>query len=306
AGRWFKNDVSKDEYAAHMFSMSVAWELVDDPEVRDRVRDVVTQVGDHLVDNGLRIRDIDGEVTTYGRLNALGMDDFPGFNALLALAWVRLAAEVGGDKYSKFYDDCLLQRAGEIACVPDETPRPYPEYLADVGLGLGCGTNWNNHNMAQLGMWVLLRSERDPALLATYRAALRDALWDTGDGREMRVQENSLYTFFYLVNRDPADPWPESEARAAICTMKRYPEHKAHHAVDTFAKYDQVCTGRSDDPMTDVVIPIDERRADNFQWIGNPYALEKNDADPRRVESPEDYLLAYWMGRYYGFVGADQ
>lgn len=302
AGFWFKNDVSKDEYAAHMFSMAVAWELVDDPDVRSRVEDIVRQVGDHLIEHGLRITDIDGQVTTYGHLNAMGMDDFPGFNAILALSFMKLAAVVGGGKYADFYSDCLLQRSGEDACIPEESPRPYTHYLDTVGLDLGCKTNWNNHNMAELGMYALLRHESDPELLATYRAALRDALWNPDDERPMRVQENTLYTFFYLVNKDPSDPWPEDEARAAICTMKRYPEHKAHFAVDTLSRYEQVCTGRSDEPMTDVVIPIDERKADNFQWIGNPYALETSPADPRHVESPEDFLLAYWMGRYFGFI----
>ena len=72
--------------------------------------------------------------------------------------------------------------------------------------------------------------------------------------------------------------------------------------MDTISKYPTVCTDRSGDPMTDIVLPIDEQTMDNFLWIGNPYELEKDDGDPHIVESPEDYLLAYCTGPYYGFI----
>jgi len=305
SGMWFKNDVSKDEYAAHMFSMGVILELIDDPEVVERARDIVTQVGRHLVDHGLRITDIDGQPTAYGLMYAMSFNDFPGFNAVLTLSWLRLAATVAGGDLLDYYHDCLLQQSGENACVPDEIPLPYTDYLDQVGLDLGCKTNWNNHNMAQLAMYPLIRFEDDPALKQRYRQALRDQLWDPDDSRPMRVQQNTLYTFFYLVNRDPDDPWPAAEARAALCTMKRFPETKAHHAVDLPAKYAEVCRDRNDDPLTDVVVPIEERGMDNFLWIGNPYDLEVEPENLQWVESPEDYLLAYWVGRYYGFITAD-
>jgi hypothetical protein len=117
----------------------------------------------------------------------------------------------------------------------------------------------------------------------------------------MRDQQKTLYTMMYLVNKDPADEWPEAAARDALCVMKTFPEHKAHYAVDNFADHKQYCQGRDDDLMTMDLIPIYERGMDNFVWINNPYSLEKEDAEPRHVESPEDYLLAYWMGRFYGF-----
>jgi len=302
-GLWFKNDVSKDEYAAHMFSMAVAWELVDDPEVRERVADIVTQVGDHLIDHALNITDVDGKVTTFGAMNAAGFDDWPGFDAVLSLSWLRLATTVGGDKYRDFYENCLLQKSGKKACIPGEEPKPYTVYIKDmVGLDLGCKTNWNNHNMAQLSMYHLVRNEDDPEIKALYRDALAHQLWAPTDPYPMRDQQKTLYTFFYLVNRDPSDPWPSVPAHDAICTMKRFRETKNHFPVDTTTQYPTVCLDRNDEPMTDVVIPIDMQAMDNCLWLGNPYKPEVDPGDPKIVESPEDYLTAYWMGRYFGFI----
>lgn len=301
-GFWFKNDVSKDEYAAHMFSMAVAWEIVSDPEVRARVKEIVTAVGDHLIDNGLRITDIDGAVTTFGNMYAMAFDDFPGFNALLTLSWIKLAAVVAGKKYEDFYEKCLLQQNGYNPCVPDEEPAPYIVYLDNIGLNLDCLTNWNNHNMAQIAMYSLIRYEEDPALKAVYREALLKQLWDADDPRPMRVQRDTLYTFFYLVNRGAADPPCEGEAIDAICSMKLFPEFKGHHAVDTVTGYKEVCKDRSGEPMSDVVIDVDKRASDNYMWSDNPYIMEIEAENLQIVESPEDYLLAYWMGRYFGFI----
>ena len=41
---------------------------------------------------------------------------------------------------------------------------------------------------------------------------------------------------------------------------------------------------------------------DKYQWSRNPWEMEKEVANPKLVESPEDFLLAYWMGRAYGFI----
>ena len=55
-------------------------------------------------------------------------------------------------------------------------------------------------------------------------------------------------------------------------------------------------------PTWNVVIPVNERAMDNCVWLNNPYGMEKEDENLRWVESPEDFLSAYWMGRYFGFI----
>jgi hypothetical protein len=57
--------------------------------------------------------------------------------------------------------------------------------------------------------------------------------------------------------------------------------------------------------MTDVVIPIDDTGMDNFLWFRNPYEMESEPENRRIVESPEDFLLAYWLGRHFGLIAPD-
>jgi len=40
-------------------------------------------------------------------------------------------------------------------------------------------------------------------------------------------------------------------------------------------------------------------------WWGNPYYPGDCTANPLTVVSPADYLVTYWMGRYYGFITED-
>ena len=63
------------------------------------------------------------------------------------------------------------------------------------------------------------------------------------------------------------------------------------------------CTNRFHDPEGEHPRSAAERCAATFAWWGDPYSLEACDDDPRYVAPPTGYLLPYWMGRYYGFIG---
>lgn len=306
AGRLFKNDVSKDEYAGHMYAMGVVAELVDDAEIQTMATEIVTEVADHLMASSLELRDIDGEVTQHGLMSALGGDDFPGFNAALTLSWFRVAATVTGEgRFLDFYRNCLLHE--DLAACSDQvaaTYQPYPDYLPAVGLSVGCNANFNNHNMVQLSLFNLLRFEDVETTREQLQALYAEHIWDPVDRIPMRTQQNPLFTFFWEINRHPDTSFPAAELDDAVCVLKQYPDEKYRRAVDT-SGYPEACTDRFGEPMTDQVIPVHEREADNFQWTKNPYKIEVIPEDRTRIESPEDYLLAYWMGRYYGILPAE-
>lgn len=141
------------------------------------------------------------------------MDDFPGFNALLATSWFRTALTATGDPaLEHFYYDCLM-RVGDAALA----------------------------------------------------AAVEDA----------------------------------------VCTLRRMPADRTDVDVPA-ADYETACTNRLGDPNAAEIVPVEERCYDNYLWRLDPYEIPQGHVGtPGKVHSPEDWLLAYWLGRYHGFIPAD-
>src|SRR5262249_26776313 len=48
-------------------------------------------------------------------------------------------------------------------------------------------------------------------------------------------------------------------------------------------------------------LPIAERPSSTFEWKGNPYRVDGG-GDGSRSYMGTDYLVAYWLARYHGFV----
>ena len=61
--------------------------------------------------------DWDGKTCQHGRSRAATMGDYMGFNAAMALSFVKVAAEAAADaRLVKWYGDCLLQKGGKCSC----------------------------------------------------------------------------------------------------------------------------------------------------------------------------------------------
>lgn len=307
-GYMFKNDVSRDEYAGHLFAAGIAGRLVDDPEVQRIARKIAVNTAVHLLDNAMTFTDIDGEPTTFGAMSPASFGGFPGFLAVQTLAWFKAATLLSDDpRIEGFYRHCMVREDLSQCAAPElATSDPFTTHLRTMGLDLDCQTNWNNHNMAQLAMFDLIQSEDDERLVRIYQSTLEQQMWDVDDPRPMKDQRNSLYTFFHEINRNPAlVPRDEARVETAICVMKTFPAVKYKRAVD-HSRFPETCLGRKDRPMTDVLIPIQERLVDNFIWTRNPYRLRPTTPEDRQyIESPEDFLLAYWLGRYHGLIDED-
>ena len=114
--------------------------------------------------------DHDGLITEHGRYWALAGDDFPGYNAVLLLGWVRAAAAITGrEDFMDFYETCLLKKDGPIDCIDrtlESSVTPYSEYMeSSMGIYVGnngCLSNWNNTSMAFISILPLLWCETDP------------------------------------------------------------------------------------------------------------------------------------------------
>jgi hypothetical protein len=243
----------------------------------------------------------------------MALDNFPGFNAAMAMDFVKICAVATGDPaIQDFYDNCLLQKAGEVDCIqrPTETPRPYTEHLEVAGLYVGkdsCLSNWNNISMHFASLHNLVWFEHDPDIRARLQHHLQHEAFDPSDTpRPVVEQHNTWFDFIYAAHKalGPGSDGPAYEAvENGVCMLRQFPA--SQHTPDLECppgRCEVSCIDRLGHEIGDYPRQVAERCPGTFLWWGNPYDLDGCSQDLRIIRSPGDYLLAYWMGRYYGFI----
>jgi hypothetical protein len=316
AGWFFNHDVSKDTMDGIMFGYAVALEHLDDPEILGTMREDVAAFANHLLDNGLQIIDWHGAVTEHGKMYHSAMDDFPGFNALLVTSWLRTALTESEDpSLEHVYYDCLFRRGDRTDCPPFD-PLDIGSYMDSIEVSLAmylkdCQTSYDHFDMVFHAIYPMLRREEDPDLLPRLMDVLEDDLWnpaDTSLDPPFRLSTHSLYIFLYggLSGKLPEeDPLLDAAIHDGVCTLRRMPVDRSDVDVP---KGDQEtwCLNRMGDPNAKDIIPLEERRYDNYIWRLDPYEIPQGyTGSPGFVHTAEDWLLAYWVGRYHGFLSAE-
>jgi hypothetical protein len=312
AGFCWQRNASKDEYAGHMFAAGIVARIVDDPDVRSIAVDILGKVGHHLVDHDFWINDYDGRNTRYGSANALALDESPGSNAIMSLAWIKEAAVATGDEVlAAVYNDCLLQLSGELDCIdqPFEIPKDYREYLDEMGLAMGCNSNYDTISIAVLNYYSLIWYEDDPHRRTEYRSRFREnTKGPDSAGRDLWA-EGDPFKNFILVSTMEAGQYDQGEVirlvEEAVCVLKRFNTDNIRRARDCRG-YEEWCRSPRHGSLAEFPIPVEERCSSVFEWWGDPNEREVCGEDLATAPPPAGFLLPYWMGRYYGFIGADQ
>ena len=282
-GYWWRADVSKDQLAGYACGLGVALALLPDPEVRSRAAQLALPLAAHLREHELRVVDYDGQRTTHGSLRPR-VAGFPvGVNALIALAAAKAAAAAGEpDFYASLIDDGFLRAAGWAQLrAPGNTKRV-------------------NENMAYVALLPLLLLETDAALAARLRAA-EARMWDNVAG-----EHNAFFAFVHA--SASGDPAARAEGLAAL---REFPDRKLDLAVDlTREGFDipqRWWKSSKGEPRAKQPLPLYLRPSGSNLWVSDPHAMV-GALRPRGMTEYAgiDYLLAYWLGRERGFVGAEE
>jgi len=313
--RW-NHDASKDGYDGMMFGYAAALEHFDDAELLAEVKLLVAEVAAHLMKNDLQIIDHTGEPTEHGRMYHSAWDDAPGFNAMLLSSWIKIAAEAGPDaELDDFYYGCLMETRDGVVCSLPPTDADLGTYIRTMEDLLwlwltGCKQNYDNFDMCYQAMYPLLRRERDPDLRARLQAVLRDGMFHSDNPQHQTISEigNSFFTFAYVglsgVHAD--DPIAGPAVDDAVCTLKSFPPIKFDRAIPAGTQ-EEVCRTRLDEPAAAEIIPLAEYHFDNYLWRLDFFEIQEERSEDRQmVFSPEDFLVAYWLGRYHGLITAEQ
>jgi len=306
---WLDN-VSQDEYSGHTLALGALYKLVDVPDVQATVKDLMTQIADHLVKNQLYFVDWDGRQTEHGKLHAYSFADTPGFLAAESMDYILMGAVASGrDDLRKYYEDCLLQKNGQCDGWPYPDEPSYSSLLSMMLLYVGtegCESNYNNFSMVFTSLHNLIWFETDAAVREIVQKAFdENFMREAGQVRALIVQKNPWFDLGWAAFKrlGQGSDGPAIQAvDDAICGLKQFPASKVQTAQDSAAKYPEYCKERNNGSACQFPVPIPERCVETFEWWSDPYDRESCSADPWTIRMPGDFLLPYWMGRYFGFI----
>jgi len=161
-----------------------------------------------------------------------------------------------------------------------------------------CWKQYFGITIAFHSMYGLLRLEENSAFkTALQQDVLANRMWSLVSGHK-----NPYYNYV-AATHGPKGLVKPTEITATNEQLDGFgPPPKARLALDNKDKYPSHpdCPGKS-------TVPIDvrHRAPSDFLWQHHPFQIEITNPEPRLVYSGADYLLAYWLGRYYGHLADD-
>ena len=291
AGIHWIGDAGRSEYAAVIFGLSTAASVDDDEANAERIAELIAALVDRVLEDGLKIIDVDGARTSDGDLGDVGRRR--GLNALLVLDWVQAAYRVTGEERFKTRYGELID-GGSL----DTAARKLDAYR-------GYDTRWEEVHAAMLAYFDLIRTDSDDARVASMREAMAASLFDSEgdqvDGRHADAEKNPLFNMLYAIALDLYRTEVDCESIVETIAFDAAP--RTDRAVDLSGS-DDVAADPAQDGWAAEALGIADRYPAPYAWDVNPYLLAGG-ADDGAEFSGVDYLLVYWLGRYYGRIARE-
>lgn len=261
---WIGN-TSRDQYSGAFFGLSVAYDLVDDPAMRASIQSLVTRMLDFLLARAWTVVMPDGSIST---TFAIRPDQ--------QLSLLEVGRQVNPSRYASKYDSfASLYSFLTITPVAIESQDDRGSYF--------------KFNLDAINLFDLIRLEDNSTRRSQYRTAY-------GFFREATKNHGNAH--FDMIDRalNGPDARRDAETVALLNQWLERPRRDAY--VDLRGAYPSC--GSSDQACNP--IPVDQRIPADFLWQRSPFQLVGGGSG--LIESAGiDYILPYWMARYYGVVG---
>ncbi|MCK5861281.1 MAG: hypothetical protein KAH38_02270 [Candidatus Hydrogenedentes bacterium] len=312
-GKWYwKSDTSSDELDGHYFFYPAYYDYVaDTEEEKERVREVVRDLTDHLLTHKFNLVDIDGTDTRWSIYNpeSLNNDEnwWPerGLKSLSMLSYLAVAEYMTGDpKY------------GKISRTLQEKHHYHTNAMHyKVHFGPGSG-NQSDDEMAFMCYYNLLKYSKDKVLCDLILYSFYSA-WINE-----QPEQNPLFNFIYAAfgrNVTHTNPWGthdisiwEGWLEDSMETLIDFPldrigwGHQNSHRIDLMRLSLQQASEPYEPRRTDrgyrnngKTLPVSERSF--HHWNTDPWTLDYG-GNGHSLGSGTVYLLPYYMGLYHGFI----
>ncbi|MCC7375723.1 MAG: hypothetical protein IT581_13785 [Verrucomicrobiales bacterium] len=313
-GKWYwKSDTSSDELDGHYFFYGRYFDLVADDAEKERVREVVRDLTDHLVDHDFSLVDHDGTPTRWGVFGPKHINRDAnwwverGLNSLSIVSYLAVAEHVTGDTK---YAEAARKLVEEHGYGPNIT-HPKTQF------GMGSG-NQSDDEMAFMCFYNLMSYSRD----ATWREKWLFAFHAYA---ALELPElNPFFNFAYAVfgrgqtfsnpwGDFPVDPW-SGWLEDSLATLRGFPldrvnwPHHNSHRLDLLSLPPQQATDMYEPAhrgrgyrVNGKVLPVQERHFGH--WNTDPWRLDYG-GDGRELASGVVFLLPYYLGLHHGFIAA--
>ncbi|MDP8224129.1 MAG: hypothetical protein P9L99_12275 [Candidatus Lernaella stagnicola] len=297
-GFYWVDNTSRDQYTGWWLGLSLAYEAVDDPDMRATIRADFKDVIDTLVENHWRIVDQDGIVDGNGAASVL---------PTLRLSWVLQAASVGADpSYWDLFDELWDNWAWYLWLDNFTWLNTYGQYF---------GFNLNHNTFLQLFRLIPDRERFD----YLWR------MWNFSVRKWVQWTHNAWFDSVYLAgcHRGGMCEAPEIEDIGAdiVNTLTIFQEapNQAFNRTPPELPLDpfSVIMDQLQEwlPFLEDIFGISVRTKEphDFEnrcwsdmiWQRTPYHISCSEQPANRVGPGTDYSIAYWTAFYYGAVPSD-
>ena len=205
----------------HYYAYSIYYDICADEGEKEQIREKVRLITDYIIENDYYLIDVDGEPTTWGKWNFLGLRRFRfwdrGLNSLELLSHLKTAYHITeDDKYQKVYLDLVENH-------------DYARFTVRQKITIPMYVNHSDDELAFLSYYPLLKYEDDPRLLGIYRKSIIRS-WEIE-----QPERCPLWNYIYAATM-PEGAWFDPEG--AIFTLQRISldlvewDHKNTHRAD--------------------------------------------------------------------------
>jgi hypothetical protein len=286
-GKWlFKRDTSSDEVDGHMFGYATYYDLAADDDEKKLVAQQVDRIIGGIVDAGYKLVDVDGEGTEWGNWSPESLNDDPTWheersgNSIEIIAHLGVAYHVTHNERYRTAAKNLLDRYG------------YERNILSTRFDTPSERTHINDELLAMVFPDLMTHPLTPELQRAGQISMKQ--WHVTCARD----HVPFYDFAFTRFSGAAAP-----IEPAVEILRDWPLDWIEWTVDN--------TGRDD--VTRDTTPGGDPGLLARQLPRSEIGLSMWDQEPRRAvigrggdreEKPTDWLLSYWMGRYYGLIAA--
>lgn len=260
---WVGN-TSRDEYSGVIYGLGVAYDMSNDGPTKDQIAALTTRVLDYLRSHDWNITMPNGDISTtfWGRSDQ-------------QLAFLQVGRRINSGRYDTIYSAQSMSLA--------------PEML--IPLNIDAADEHNSYfkfNLDEINLYSLLHGSSNSYLKWIYGEAY-GTIWD--------VTKNHYNAFFNMIDRALNGPNSGRDAATAFFLEVWLWRGRRDNYVDLRGVYPSC----GQDDRACAPIPIEQRVNTDFLWQRSPFLLYGGGSGITETAGI-DYILPYWMARYYKVV----